>query len=66
MHEWNPTDKLEEISGNSQSREEESYQNNAAVLTISKNMIVMEDNIEVLARRMEVLEKRVSHTYESM
>lgn len=36
------------------------------MLTISKNMIVMEDNIDDLTRRMEVLEKKVDFTYESI
>ena len=43
--------------------EENSFEKNAALLTMSKNMIIMEDNIEELTRKVEVLEKKVEYTY---
>lgn len=30
---------------------------------MSKNMIIMEDNIEELTRKVEILEKKVEYTY---
>ena len=43
--------------------EENSFEKNAALLTMSKNMIIMEDNIEELTRKVEVLEKKFEYTY---
>lgn len=43
-----------------------SLERNTALLSMLKNIVIMEDNLSELTRKVDVLDKKVEYTYENL